>query len=345
MNNKVKICIILLLQVYLNCFSQVYYNSWVNDYLQINSYSGGTNPEAYTVNLSGNGYINVPYWRLSARLMGPVLSADGNYTIPANKLSFRPISSSGNAYPYSVPTIAQIGMPLTAIMQEAQEVFLVPQSNAALYNFPLLFIGYYYNLQLKYGLTLAGGAYLGNYPSWTVFTAPIQFTAYDRYNNVIGRMDHYFKFQIGSLSGTPPDIPEMSLKFSSNAVNGVLEFNSKNDYVNGVSITYPSALIVKSNTNYQIKLRSLQNQFTSPAGNTLALSAVKLNLSPVSGNPAVVYPVTLSALSQLVAKGGYTQGSNVYYDINYSTSANDPQFTNAKTADYSTTLQYEIMPQ
>ncbi|MDR6513613.1 hypothetical protein [Chryseobacterium camelliae] len=345
MNNKKSYIILLLLSVYLNCFAQISYNSWVNDYLMINSFSGNTNPEAYTVNLSGNGYINIPYWRLSVRLMSPITSADGSYTIPANKVAFRPVSTSGNAYPYNVPTVSQIGMPLNVNLQEGQEVFLVPQSNAALYNFPFLFFGYYYNLQIKYSLTLLGGAYLGNYPSWTNFVAPMQFTAYDRYNNVIGRMDHYFKFQIGTLSGNPPDVPELSLKFAGNAVNGLLEFNSRNDYMNGVKTTYPSALIVKSNTNYQIKVRSLQSQFVSQAGNTLPLETVNLALAAVSGNPASVYSVALSTMPQLVAKGSYTQGSSVYFDINYSTSPNDQRFITAKPADYSTTLQYEITPQ
>ncbi len=345
MSNKKKLSFIVLLLCWTYGPAQVSYNSWINGYMSVSSYGGNTIPDAYTASFSGNGYLNVPYWRLSVKLKQPVTSTDGNYTLPANKISFSPVSSSGNAFPYAVPTISQIGMPLTVIMQDGQEVFLVPQSNASLYNSPFLFIGYYYNLQIKYSLSLAGGAYLGNYPAWTTFSAPMQFTAYDRYNNVIGRMDHVFQFQIGTLSGTPPDTPEMSLKFSADAMNGLLEFKSRNDYTNGVAVSYPSALIVRSNTNYQIKIRSLQNNFISAAGNTLPLDAVKFALAPVNGNNATVYPISLASWSQLVAKGAYTQGSNVYYNMNYSTDANDQRFINAKSADYSTTLQFEITPQ
>jgi hypothetical protein len=345
MNNDKKFSVLILLLIFLHCNSQVYYNSWINGFIPVNSFGGTTIPDAYTLNFSAGGYLNVPYWRLSARLTQPITSADGNYTLPANKLSFSPVSTSGNAYPYPVPSISQIGMPLSVMMQEGQEVFLVPQSNAALYNFPLLFIGYYYNLQIRYSLTLAGGSYLGNYPASTVFVAPIQFTAYDRYNNVICRVDHVFQIQIGALSGTPPDVPEMSLKFSANAINSLLEFKSKNDYMNGVSAVYPSALTVRSNTNYQIKIKSLQSQFISAAGNSLPLDAVKFRLTPSSGNNAMVYPISLASFPQLVAKGAYTQGSNMYYDINYSTNSNDQRFMNAKKEDYSTTLQFEITPQ
>ncbi len=343
MTNDKKFSVIILLLIWMHCFSQVNYHSWTNGFISVGSYGGNTNTDAYTLTLSGNGSLNVPYWRVSARLTQQIASTDGNYTFPANKISFSPVSTSGTAYPDSVPSISQIGMPLNVMMQEGQEVFLIPQSNAPLYN--VYNQNSYYNLQIKYALTIAGGSYLGSYPAWTTFIAPVQFTAYDQYNNVIGRIDHVFQIQIATLSGTPPDIPEMSLKFSANAINGVLEFSSKNDYTNGVSSVYPNALAVRSNTNYQIKIKSLQSKFTSPAGNSLPLEAVKFGLSPVSGNNAVIYPIVLASWPQLVAKGASTQSSSVYYDINYSTDPNDQRFMNAKTEDYSTTLQFEITPQ
>lgn len=169
--------------------------------------------------------------------------------------------------------------------------------------------------------------------------------AYDQYNNLIGKSVIYFKLQIAQLSGTPPTTTEMSLKFAANAINGTLEFKTMQDYTNGVSVSYPSALIVKSNTNYQVKVKSMQGQFISAAGNTLPLDAVQMVLNPVSGNTGSVFPISLSTSSQLVAKGGTTQSANVYYDIKYSTSANDNRFVQAKMEDYATTIQYEIIPQ
>lgn len=325
-------------------YSQISYYSWINSYLQINSYDGNTNPDAYTAMLSGNGNFNVPFWRLSARLKQPIRSTDGNYTIPGNKISLHPVSSSGQAYPNPVPTIPQIGMPLNVILQEGQEVFLVPSSNAPLHNQPSQPNGYY-NLQIKFSLTVMGGAYLGSYPAWMKFYAPVEFTVYDQYNNVIGKMNHTFELQIGTLSGVPPtDVSELSLTFAPSAQNALLEFKSMDDYTNGVSVTYNNALIVKSNTNYQIKLKSLQSQFTSSFGNTIPIDAVKMVLSSTTANTNV-FPISLSPLSQLVAKGNATQGNTVNYDIKYSTTHNDEIFINAKSDDYSATLQYEITPQ
>jgi hypothetical protein len=324
--------------------SQVSYYSWVNSYIQINSYDGNTNPDAYTAMMSGNGNFNIASWRLSAKLKQPIKSTDGNYTIPGNKISLHPVASSGQGEPGPVPTIPQIGMPLNVILQEGQEVFLVPNSNAPLYNQPSQPNGYY-NLQIKFSLTVMGGAYLGSYPAWMKFYAPVEFTMYDKYNNVIGKMTHNFEIQIGTLSGTPPvDPPQMSLTFAPNAQNALLEFKSMEDYTNGVSVTYNNALMVKSNTNYQIKLKSLQSQFTSSYGNTIPIDAVKLALSSATVNTNV-YPISLSATSQLVAKGNATQGNMIYYDVKYSTIHNDEIFINAKSDDYTATLQYEITPQ
>jgi hypothetical protein len=325
-------------------YSQISYYSWINSYLQINSYDGNTNPDAYTAMLSGNGNFNVPFWRLSAKLKQPIMTNDGLYTMPGNKVSLHPVSSSGQAYPNPVPTISQIGMPLNVVLQQGQEVFLVPKSNAPLYNQPSQQNGYY-SLQLKFSLSVMGGAYLGSYPSWIKFYAPVEFTLYDQYNNVIGRMDHNFELQIGTLSGVPPvDAPELSLTFAPSAQNALLEFNNIDDYTNGVSVTYNNALIVKSNTNYQIKLKSLQSQFTSSYGNTIPIDAVKMSLSSAVPNTSV-FPISLSAVSQLVARGNATQGNTVYYDVKYSTIHNDEIFINAKSDDYSATLQYEITPQ
>jgi hypothetical protein len=69
--------------------------------------------------------------------------------------------------------------------------------------------------------------------------------AYDQYNNLIGKSVIYFKLQIAQLSGTPPTSTEMSLKLASDAINGTLEFKTMQDYTNGVSVSYPSALITK----------------------------------------------------------------------------------------------------
>lgn len=341
-----KIIVILFVMISLCSNAQVSYSSWTtNNFMQVNSYNGNSNPDALTSRFEANGNLNMPYWKISAKLKQAITSAGGQYTIPGNKISFQPISTSGQAYPNPIPTFTQIGVPPNVFLQENTEVFLVPQSNAPLYNMPSTPNGYY-DLQLKYGITIMGGAYLGAYPTWTNFIAQIEFTAYDQYNNVIGKKSEAFTFQIANLSGTPPVTQEMSLKVNTNAVNGFLEFNSMQDYNNGKSVVYPSGLQVTTNTNFQIKVRSLQSHFQSITGNySIPVGAMHVTLQPLGQSNQVISPVALSTISQTLVKGNTSQGTTYNYDIKYFTLPQDMQFINAKSTEYSTSLQYEITPQ
>lgn len=340
----IKFLIITCLTAFTLINAQVSFTSWTNSYLQINSYNGNNNPDAYTVTFAANGNLNIPYWKLSAKLKQSITSTNGQYTIPANKISFQPISTAGQAYPNPTPTLSEIGAPLNIFLQENAEVFFIPQSNAALYNLPTQPNGYY-NLQIKYGISVTGGAYLGSYPAWTTFNAPIEFTAYDNNNNIIGKVSHTFQFHIGSLSGTPPLAHEMSLKINTNATNGLLEFKSIQDYNNGASVIYPSGLQVNTNTNFQIKVRSLQSELLSASGSTIPVEAIHLTLQPISQGTQTIFPVTLSVINQTLAKGNTMQATSYIYDIKYFTLPQDQQLINAKPEEYSTTLQYEITPQ
>ncbi|MFY1045823.1 hypothetical protein [Chryseobacterium sp. GP-SGM7] len=324
--------------------AQVSVSSWTNSYMQVNNYNGNTNPDAYTVTFSGNGNFNIPHWRLSAKLQQNIISENGQYTIPGNKVSFHPVSATGQAVPGPPPSIAQIGAPSNVFLQENVEAFLVPQSNAPLYNASSSPNAYYY-LSLKFAVTLMGGAYLGTYPAWTRFYATVEFTAYDQNNNIIGRIPHTFQFHIGTLSGTPPTTQEMSLIINSNAANGTLEFDSMQDYNDGNSINYPNGLKVNTNTNFQIKVRALQNNLTSPLGYTIPISAIHLRLQPLSQGTQTVYPLTLSSTSQILAKGNTSHNTTFNYDLIYFSLAQDQQLINARPGEYSTTLQYEITPQ
>ncbi|OXA73073.1 hypothetical protein B0A67_05205 [Flavobacterium aquidurense] len=326
-------------------FSQVSFTSWVNSYLQINSYNGNTNSDAYTVTFAGNGNLNVPHWKLSARLKQNIVSEDGKFTIPSNKISFQPISTTGQAYPNPVPTISQIGAPLNVFLQDNSESFLIPNSNAPIYNNPQTPNGYY-NLQLKYALTLLGGSYLGSFPAWTRFIAPIEFTAYDQNNVIIGKMSHDFQFQIGNITDAPPPADILSLKINTNAANGLLEFKTMQDYNNGTSVTYTDGLSVTTNSNFQIKVRSLQSNLQSAAGNSIPVEVINLTLVPATSNASQrIFPIVLSAANQTLVQGNSTNNMPYRFDIKYFTLPQDIRLIDAKSDNYTTTLQYEITPQ
>ena len=103
-----------------------------NNYASIDSYNGIVKANAYKVWMDGNGNLNLPTWRVSARVKQPV--SNGSQIFPADKISLIPTTTYGQLNRGGIPTINQIGMPLQTFLQQGQEVFLVPQSQAGLFN-------------------------------------------------------------------------------------------------------------------------------------------------------------------------------------------------------------------
>lgn len=314
-----------------------------NNYASIDSYNGIVKSNAYKVWFDGNGNLNLPTWRVSARVKQPI--SNGNQIFPADKISLLPTTTYGQLNGSAIPTINQIGMPLQTFLQQGQEVFLVPQSQAGLFNSagggnP------YYNFHIPFDLKVEGGAYLSQFTTWSQFTMILEFRFYDNKNQIKGLQERHYTLQIATLSGSP-ETPanQLAIKLASNAVNGLLELKTKQDYLQGVSVKYSNGLVVSANTNYQVKVTALQPDFTSPNGNTLPLNTVTLLLIPVSTNQASVFPVALSANTQKIASGSSTQSAQVYFDMVYATKVNDTNLINAKPEQYTATLQYEIVPQ
>ena len=314
-----------------------------NNYASIDSYNGIVKSNAYKVWFDGNGNLNLPTWRVSARVKQPI--SNGNQIFPADKISLLPTTTYGQLNGAAIPTINQIGMPLQTFLQQGQEVFLVPQSQAGLFNSagggnP------YYNFHIPFDLKVEGGAYLSQFTTWSQFTMILEFRFYDNKNQIKGLQERHYTLQIATLSGSP-ETPanQLAIKLASNAVNGLLELKTKQDYLQGVSVKYSNGLVVSANTNYQVKVTALQPDFTSPNGNTLPLNTVTLLLIPVSTNQASVFPVALSANTQKIASGSSTQSAQVYFDMVYATKVNDTNLINAKPEQYTATLQYEIVPQ
>lgn len=336
MKNNILYFIFLLASLTKVVAQNVEFNGWSNNYMSIGSYSGQTSPNANTFVFTGNTLFNYPNWKLSVKLKQAITSL--GYVFPANKLSYQPASSQSST---GSPTIAEIGMPMHVVLQEQQEVFLVPNSNAPLRNNTT---GNYYSLQLQYNFTVEGGAYLAQYPAYIEFPILLQFTAYDKNNAILGTADIDYKLQIGYLTGTPPETQQLSIKLDGNAANGLLELKTIKDYTQGAQTTYTDALTINSNTSYQIQVKSLQNSFMSGAGNTLPLNTVKLALTPSAGNTSTVFPISISENLQKTASGDSTQGISKRFNITYNSNPNDVNLINAVMENYSTTLQYVITP-
>jgi hypothetical protein len=331
--------ILLFLSVAGFSYGQLGLDGWSYNHLNVNTYDGATDVDRFTLRLFYNGTnLNVPHWKLSVRTMGPIQSTNGTVLFPAEKISFVPTRTEGQANPGPIPTVSQIGMPSPVALNGTSEVFLVPSSNAPLYNESQW--SSYYDLRLIFNLVVAGGAYLSPLQN-KYFPFTLRFTAYRQDNSVIGYVDLNYMIQVHKLSGVPPVENEYSILVSTEAANGLLEFNTAADYINGKSVTYVDGLSVSATTAYQVTVRSTSPHFSSAGGDTLPLDVVRLQLS---GGPGVTAPVTLSTAPKTILQGLSTGGASETFDITYSTEANDPRLFNVPSEQYETSLMYEISP-
>lgn len=309
------------------------FNVWSYNYQNIYTYDGATNVDGFTLGFSFFGWIlYVPNWKLSVQLTAPIQAGDGT-VFPSEKISFVPTRTEGQAWPGPIPTVSQIGMPSPVPLIGTSEVFLVPSSNAPLYQLSLLPLSY--ELKMIFNLVVAGGAYLSPLQE-KIFPFTLRFTAYRQDNSVIGVLDINYTIQVHRLSG------EYSIRISTEAANGLLEFNTAADYINGKSVTYTDGLAVSAFTAYQVTVRSISAFFSSSAGDTLPLDIVRLQLSGGSG---ITTPVTLSSAAKTILQGLSTGGIAETYDITYYTEPNDLRLFNVPSEQYETSLMYEISPQ
>jgi hypothetical protein len=316
-----------------------------NNYTSVHDYNGRISNNAYELKWTYSGTnLNVPYWRMSVRLKQPIFSTDGLNEIPSDKISFNPIQTQGQATPNPIPSLAQIGTPANVALNGLSEVFLVPQSNAPLYNVSQ-YNSYYY-LQLHYNLNIAGGAYLeplqgGN--TQKRYMMVLEFKAYGSNNEILGIEERTYTIDIFRLSGTPPVSKKYSIAVSANAANALLELKSISDYANGTSVTYNNGVSVTSNTDYELTVRSLFSQFNSPTKN-LPLDLIRLELLPASNSTVTISPINISENQQRVAQGVSTQNAAVFYHLRYSSQAGDTRLINTPSGTYTTRLEFQIIP-
>ncbi|HBK31453.1 MAG TPA: hypothetical protein DDZ78_07505, partial [Porphyromonadaceae bacterium] len=317
--------IILFISTFSYSYAQTF-EVYSQNHLNVESYGGNVSADAFTLVLSYSGTdLNILNWKLSVKLLRPIKSEDQINTFPADKISLLPVRTGGEAQnPGPLPTVNQIGMPSPVPLNESQEMYLVPSSNIPLYNVSQY--NSYYRLELFFNLAVAGGAYLSDlqWLYWPTqrngtYSVPLQFTVSRSDNSVIATHTVNFAIRV-QLNDSPPPEHEYSIRISTDAANGVLEFKHLADYVNGKSVVYSNGLTVTSNTDYQVTVRALSPEFSSSSANKLPLDVVKLELQQGVGDK---FPVSLSQTAQPIVKGPTTNSAPVSFDIRYYTIGDD----------------------
>ena len=335
MKNKFLVVVITFFSIVLFnaqiLFAQVTSESNSN-WIKLTSYAGSTTYNAFrfSINLLGPN-INYPNWSLVVRANPPITNAEGK-TFDPSKISIRINQVSGG------PTLADLGANQTPIPLSFNDKYIINRSNFPLRNGPN---EYYKKYTFDFDILIEGGSYLENLKSWSQYILSLTFTVLRANDKSITQSSPQTFMQI--YPNDAPVEPTYSIQVNSNARNGLLEFKTMEDYVNGVSQTYENGLSVVSTTDYAVQVRSLNTNFEAGT-HTLPVSAVSLEIrDPI--NSGVGGTIALSENAQTVFSATNSTNNPRLFNIRYFTQPNDERMMNAEPANYETTLMYTLVPQ
>jgi hypothetical protein len=325
------------------------FNVWGNNYMGVTNYNGNQSSQAITLRIecSCEPKVHLPNWKMSVRVTQPINSTDGSRTFPPEQLSLVPNRTVGNATPGPVPSITQIGVP-AVVPLGLSEIFLVPQSNAPLHN-----ESYWFYMEMSFDLVVNGGAYLGNLQGGDTqkrYPIYLEFKFYGPNNKVLGTGINKYDIDVFRLSGAPVEDKTYSLTVNGGARTGNLILQSRSDYESGTSVVYNNGLTVRTNTDYEVKVKATAPYF-SYGSHTIDLDVVNMNLTTASPGVTGLNVITLSSSDQVIARGSSTSKQDLNFNVNYFINQNNKnKLLNAwkspgsQSTDYSVSLQYTITP-
>lgn len=285
--------------------------------------------------VQGSQGLQMDRWSITFRVNGPITNGIKNF--PPQKLkyqfSYLTYIGAGNGTP---PSASNMSLNTLQLPFQIAKSYFVQQSN---YN---LGINDYFSINLNYDVIIEGGAYLEEYSSWNNFKVNMIMELRNSIGGLMSQVPVDFDLRIMPL-GTPPQTPSYGMSFDASAKNVLLEFNTANDYANGLSKTQSRAFSTFSKTGYVVRVNTLNSNLVSISDKTLPVSAVRLMVID-NQSKAVTGNVTLSTAQQKVISS-VAHTATKFFDTTYSTQPGDPTFFNKSPEQYSGTLVYTMIPQ
>lgn len=333
-----------ILLVIILCVSSTHFifgqssNTYVLDwgggkYFEVKSYSGELSQPDYIILQLGSDKMKEAEWRITATVKNiKIFNTDYKGVFPINMLNIRCTGKTGSS---NIPVEYFRNMMVWNNLQGIN-------SEVELITFESLEQNTYNLMKLNFELQVMGGSYLSYIPRWTSFEFGIEYKLYTRNKGTQHwRLEQtmYNELTRFALNIDPnSQTPVYSITVTPEVM---LEYNSINGYMNGITKTYAKGLKVSATDAYEVKFKSLSNQFTSETtSSTLPLDLVSLQLSGGSG---VQQPVNISTTNQIILQGVTTNGSIVEFDMIYKGKPLEDQLLNInEDQTFRTQLMFEI---
>lgn len=338
-NNRLIKNIVLIVFFLLSIYSypQFMINAYNNGWILVNGSSGVTIKNVGTIQLHLNGALNYKNWSIVARVTSPIINSD-NKEFPSEKLNFKYSSyTTQQYYAENYPTITQLGVIQNNIPMSFSPVYFIRNSPLPI----TIPTGKYGGIQLSYDIIIEGGNYLNSLKSWNNYPIRLEFTIVNEFGTVIATSPFSIDMQI-SPNGNYDVTPTFSISVNSSAINGELIFNTIQDYKNGVRKEYQDGLNVSSDTPYEIQVSSVNQYLKSNSSDNLELNSIRVQIKDTETGK-LSNEIKLSDYNQTLYSSS-TKSNAKKYNIIYSTSPADEKILNSKPGDYSTSLQYTIIP-
>lgn len=332
MNRQLKLFVLLLLMMgHFGAFSQVHLNAYFDNWIAVHSYKGSTTGRAFVSSLHLNGSGRpVQNWSLYIRLVQPMTNWEGKVFDPSH-VKIRINNPSAPA-----PTLQEMGTSNTPIPLSFSNTPVIVNSQA-----PLNAQGNYAQWDFTYDILIDGGAYLDEVKSWQNYNMQLNFTLVNAEGELVSQSTAMGTFQVYPQDQLPTE-PTYSIQINGSARDGLLEFRTLSDYVNGVSQNYANGLTITSTTPYALQVKALNPNLTS-LNNSLPVSTVNLRI--IDANGTLGGEVALSDQLQTVFNGINANNLPRSFDMRYFTKPNDERMLQAKPDLYKTTLMYTLIPQ
>jgi len=305
-------------------------------YMPIHTYNGIEFKNHYILQIDVNGNVNLPNWYLTVRVNKPIKNSESK-TLDPSKVSIRLNNISGD----SAPSIQEIGTSIRPIPLSLAEVPIIEYSKAPIESESKK----YKQIRISFDIIIAAGSYLEALKSWQNYSMDLSFILSNATRQLVSQTTREFQMQIYP-SGTPPIdpiTPQLGIQVNANARNGLLEFKTISDYVNGVSQSYQNGLAITANTPYAVQVKAINAKLIAES-NTLPVNAVSLAIKDPN-NLTIGGTIALSENTQTIFNATNSTTQPRLFDIRYFTQPNDQRMLNAKPANYQTTLTYTLIPQ
>ncbi|WP_164111536.1 MULTISPECIES: hypothetical protein [Sphingobacterium] len=338
--------------------AQVKFTVWSDSYVEVSSYLGkstGSRFNTFQFEVGSQyGNLNIPNWSLSVRLLAPIQPVSGGPNrigkpFPADKISLRWTEDDNQSF----LNLSGIGASRNDIfLANSGEVFLIEKSVQ-----PLRGRNNQNTLARLFGmLTIVQGKYLEDFVSsvneWThiEYDIPLQFTLYEPNGRVIGYQYVTYKLHIRPrlTDGNAVDVePDYSLQIDAAAMDASLQFFTREHYADGVQFQVDNAIRINANTDYELRVKSLDPEINRDLGGALPLSVLSLQVVPTAdpGNTITNPKIELSTTEQVVYSGRSTDKKVIrYFNLQYEAHLTRSQVLTARPGNYTVSLLYLLMP-